>query len=422
MRRKLIVGERIMHVDAETPLNCVFTVKIKGMISMEQLRNALLKLQQKHPLLRSVIKEDSAGIPHFVSSNSLSEIPIRIVERVGDDDWKAQSEIEWAKPFLTKTAPMARLVWLKGTLVSDLMLICPHCVCDGTTFVTLMSEMLLVLDKPDTILPSYLPFNSIEGLLAQSFSKRPGMIVKARLFAVFAKLFFLLKPAPKEVAKGKNYMLHWRLDTDQTNALIKRCKANDATVHAALSVAFLSAFRSVRGDQAKGKVISPVDIRKFVPEIKADMMFAFAPIAELGMDTNVDIDLWTKARKFKAVLNAKIAAMKIPELLILSEYFHGSVPKMVKYLKSTAGGHDVTLSNMGKLGIAEHYDSFELERIYSPTVGFPWRNPNTLVVSTYKREMDFTFFSNDAFLSAHDAALIKNQAMDLLEPDFAHAL
>lgn len=65
-----------------------------------------------------------------------------------------QSKIEWGKLFDDKSAPLARVVWLKDTDVSDLILVCPHCICDGTTFVTLMSEMLGLLDKPEKELSS----------------------------------------------------------------------------------------------------------------------------------------------------------------------------------------------------------------------------------------------------------------------------
>jgi hypothetical protein len=32
IKRKLMMVERIMYVDSETPVNCVFTAKIKGEI------------------------------------------------------------------------------------------------------------------------------------------------------------------------------------------------------------------------------------------------------------------------------------------------------------------------------------------------------------------------------------------------------
>lgn len=412
MRRRLIIGERIMYVDADTAVNCVFTAKIRGSFTLERLRNALHKVQRKHPLLRAGVKEDAMGVPHFVSSNAISPIPVRIAERSGDDDWKTESKKEWHKLFEGKGSPMARIVWLKDTEVSELILVCPHCICDGTTVVTLMTEILLLLDKPEEKLVAYLPFISIEELLSKSYSGKIGKLIKARIFSVFARLFFLIKSKRDKQSAGESYMIHRRMDRDRTAALATACKAEGVSVHSALCAAFLKAFHQVKGTAANGKVICPVDIRRFVPEIKTDTMFAFAPVAELSADNKSDF--WDTARKVKTQLNDKIAAMDVHDLLIMSEYFHSSAPKMIGYLKSAPGSHDVTLSNLGKLSIPEDYDSFEVEAIYSPTVAFPWKNPNTLVVGTFKGKMDFCFSSNDGFLKAEAAAGIMDCALSLL--------
>lgn len=414
MRRRLIIGERIMYVDAETPLNCVFAVKIRGTILLENLRVALTKIQQKHPLLRTRIKEDSAGVPHFVSSNSLSAIPLRIVERLGDEDWQQQSKAEWKTLFDSESLPMARIVWIKGTECSELLLVCPHCICDGTGFVALMSEMLQLLDHPEQELVPYPPFNSIEELLSSSFKSSTAKVLKTKAFAVLARLFFFFKSSKTIHPKGEGYLLHWKLTAAETSALAGACKDAGVTMHAALCVAFLEAFQLVRGTKAQGKVICPVDVRHFVEEIKKDALFAFAPIAELSLPKEKVMDFWAKATELKTELKKKTAAMKVHELLVMSEYFQGSVNKMLKHLKTTDGGHDLTLSNMGRLGIAEHYDSFEVETLYSPNVGFPWRNANTLVVSTFKERMDFAFLSNASFLPEEEAKTIRDQAMELL--------
>lgn len=414
MRRRLIIGERIMYVDAETPLNCVFGVKIRGTILLKNLRIALDKIQQKHPLLRTRIEEDGAGVPHFVLSESLSAIPLKIVERFGDDDWQQQSKIEWKTMFDIASLPMASLVWIKGEEVSELLLVCPHCICDGTGFVALMSEILRLLDHPEQELVPYLPFSSIEELLSPSFTSTPGKVLKTKAFAFLARLFFFFKSAKNIHPKGEAYLLHWKLTEAETSALAGACKDAGVTVHSALCVAFLEAFQLVRGTKAQGKVICPVDVRHFVEEIKKDALFAFAPIAELSLPKEKGKDFWTKATELKTELKKKIAAMKVHELLVMSEYFHGSVNKMLKHLKATDGGHDITLSNMGRLTIAAHYDSFELETVYSPNVGFPWRNANTLVLSTFEGRMDFAFLSNDSFLPESEAKAIRDQAMELL--------
>jgi hypothetical protein len=142
-------------------------------------------------------------------------------------------------------------------------------------------------------------------------------------------------------------------------------------------------------------------------------MFAFAPIAELKIDQTIP-DFWDKARKLKADLEEKIADMKVFDLLNMSEYFHSSVNKMVGFLKSTEGSHDVTLSNMGRLDIPAVYQDFKIETIYSPTVAFPWRNANTLVVSSFNNQLDFSFLSNASFLTEFEAWQIKTEAMILL--------
>jgi len=417
MKRKLIIGERIMYVDALTPVNCIFAVKIRGIIDPEILYAALHKIQQKHPLLRMQIDDEQTGGPYFILNENIKEIPVRITERKNENDWLDESKAEWNKLFDGENEPLARIVWLKSAETSDLLWVLPHCVCDGSTIVTLMQEMLYLLDQPDMQLVPYASFNSVQELLTPAFAVSQAKIFKAHMFSLLGKAFFYFKPTHRKIAAGNNYVLHWSLDQQQTAELVERSKAAGTTVHATLCIAVMKAFQQVRGAKAHGKVICPVDIRQFIPEIKNDTMFAFAPIVELDIDKKTETDFWTMARTLKADLNTKVKALKVEELLWISEYFHPVVSKMIKFLKATDGTHDVTLSNMGKLRITETYQTFEVVAIHSPTVAFPWRNPNTLVASTFKNRMDFTFMSNDTFLTEQEAEQIKTGAMNLIFED-----
>lgn len=414
MKRKLIIGERIMYVDAQTSVNCIFTVKILGEIDPQKLRFALKKIQQKHELLRMQIDDTMEGGPWFILNPAVKEIPVRVEERIEDDDWLNISRAEWYHHFNGENEPLARVIWLKSPAVSELLLVLPHCICDGSTCVTLMREMLCLIDDPLYDLQGYSSFNSVRELMPANFFASKSRFVKLRLFSLLGKLFFLFKNTAPPANTGTNYAMHWKFDRDQTATLTLLAKTAGTSVHAALCVAFMKAFKEVRGVKAHGKVICPVDIRKFVPEIKADHMFAFAPIVELTTDHKVAADFWERARKLKADLTGKIDSMEVYDLLWTSEYFHNSVNKMIRFLKATDGTHDITLSNMGRLDIPEHYQSFDVETIYSPTVAFPWRNPNTLVVSTFSGRMDFTLMSNNAFLNEQEAAEIRDIAVGLL--------
>ena len=414
MNRQLIIGERIMYVNAETPVNCVFTVKLNGHFTLRRLQNALAKIQARHPLLRVVIKEDKKGRPYFVSDNDVPAIPVRIVERFSDEDWLNISKTEWATLFDTSRGPLARIVWLRSDEVSELVWVSPHCICDGATGVTLMRELLALLDNPDKEIGVYESFDHVKELMPASLLSDKGKKRKAKFFSLLAGLILSMKAAGKKAQTGRPYMVRWKMNHATTTAVLQACKENNVSVHAALCVALLQAFREVNGGQARNKVICPADIRRYIPEIGVDTMFAFAPIVDLSLPKEA-AGFWKTAASLKETLGQKLSALKVHELLLFSEYFHRAAPKMVHVLKTTAGSHDITFSNMGRLDIQENYQTFSVEDIYSPSVAFPWRNPNTLVVSSFRGRMDFAFLSNEHFLTEEKAQAIRDKTLEILQ-------
>lgn len=420
IKRKLIIGERLMYVDAETPVNCVFAVKITGIITPERLKNALYKIQRRHELLRMRIDEEEEGGPYFIINPVIKEIPVEIKERKGEEDWLAVSKEAWYMPFNRENEPLARIIWLQSPAgaeqlpVSDLLWVLPHCTCDGNTCIALMRELLTLLDNPDLQLQHYCSFSSVRELMPGSFFASKGKMLKIKLFSKLGKLFFYFKKIQNEIVTGSDYALHWKLSEEQTKALTRLASAEKTSVHSALCVAFMKSFYEITGDRAHGKVICPVDIRRYITQIKPDHMFAFAPIAELTMDHRTTIAFWERARMLRAALKKKVNAIDVYDMLWLSEQLHTSVNKMVRFLKSTKGTHDITLSNMGKLRIPENYETFNVDTIYSPTIAFPWRNPTTLAVTIFKGQMDFALMSNDGFLSEAEASQIREKAMGFL--------
>lgn len=412
IKRKLMMVERIMYVDPETPVNCVFAAKIKGEIPERNFKTALEKIQQKHALLRVVIDSKSEKYPFFIEEKGIAPIPLRIVERKTDEDWLTESQKEWKILFDEEKTPLARVVWVRGQDVSEVFWAIPHCISDGTTGVTLMKELLQLLDDPSLELEPYEPFTSVDEFLPSNFNVKSKKF-KAKLYLTFARFFFMLQQKSKKRNLGKDYVLHQKLDKATTSQITERSKANGISVHALLCSAFMQAFQEVKGKEAKGKVISPVDVRHFIPEIKEDHLFAFAPTVDLAIKKGSS-DLLNNARQIKEDLTQKIGKMEARELLWMGEQMHPIVDRMISMLKSSNGGHDVTLSNMGRINIPNEYKNFSIETIFSPTVAFPWLNSNTLVTSTYNHQMDFIFLSNEDFLPKAEAAKIKEKAIALM--------
>ncbi|MFH7013654.1 condensation domain-containing protein [Flavobacterium sp. FlaQc-52] len=412
IKRKLLLVERIMFIDANTPLNCVFTAKIKGEIQKEHLQIALAKIQNKHPLLRAAIDLQDKQHPVFVIKENMKPIPLRIVQRQTDTDWLAESEQEWYRQFKEEGSPLGQLVWVKGQELSELLWVLPHCICDGTGMVTLMQELLALIDDPTLDLEPYQLFQSVNNFLSPQFDIQKKTR-KAKLYLLLAKSFFLLQRKNKKRNLGKNYAIHWKVDPTNSAFIKQKCKDSGISVHALLCTAFMQAFQDAQGKAAKRKVISPIDIRHFIPEIKKDHLFAFAPTVELSLKKNTS-QILDQAKHIKQDLTQKIEKMDARELLWMGEQMHPLVNRMIGLLKSSRGGHDLTLSNMGSLQIPNAYKNFTLEDIISPTVAFPWLNSNTLVTSTYRDQMDFTLMSNQDFLPKEEALKIRDKAIALL--------
>jgi len=295
------------------------------------------------------------------------------------------------------------------------MIVLPHCICDGITIVNLMREILSFLDNPNLSLNPYNTFHSVEELIREELLPGKAAVQKAKLFSGIANIFLTLKTINAKIFPRKSYRIRWKLNPELSGQIIRRCKEEGVTVHTALGVALLQAFQTIRGKAAKNKMICPVDIRKEVPAIKADMMFAFAPIVNLSLSGDQKLSFWDTARQMKTDLQDRATSLKLNEMLVLSENFHTAAPKMVRLLKATKGSHDVTFSNMGKLDIPVKYTSFEVVDAFTPIASFPWRNPNTIVSATFNGQMDFTFIADEAIRPYEAALAIKKAAMDTLK-------
>jgi hypothetical protein len=302
----------------------------------------------------------------------------------------------------------------------------------------LIREILLLLDRPEETIGSYPAFQSVKELIPRAVLDNRKERLAAYWKSFFVRVLFSLKPIRAKAVNGQDYAIRWQLGPEISGILIDRCRREEVTVHALLCVVLLDAYRAIKQEAARGKVICPVDIRRYVRDIRKDMMFAFAPIVELGVpakgagspeggarveeaggaDGRAETEgagFWERCRRLKGDLAEKVATIKAYELLLHSEYYHPVAKKLIRWLCADAGSHDLTFSNMGRLDIPEEYETFSVAAVYSPTVAFPWRNPTTVVVSSFREHMDFAFVSNTGALRFEEGMAIKEKVMQLLE-------
>src|SRR5258708_8695648 len=190
--RRLLLLERTMYREGRTPFTSVFSIQLLGRLEEGRLRQALARLQAKHPLLRCVIEDgaDSEG-PRFVLQDRPAPIPLRIVERKHDDHWQTEVRREWVAPFDASRDPLVRLVWLRAREVNELILVRHHCLCDGQSGLTLLRECLSAYDEPEKDLGTYDALGAIEDLVPAALLKDRSFRRRMRWKISLLRLVFL---------------------------------------------------------------------------------------------------------------------------------------------------------------------------------------------------------------------------------------
>lgn len=414
MKRKLSLIEGTMYAGGKTAVNVVSSVTIKGPIKESDLHASLLKIQNRHSLLSANVWEDEVRIPYFVKQNPVRNISVRIINRQTSKDWETESITECLTPFDTAGGPLFRLVWIKSDDVSDLIFVAHHCICDGRSVLNLIDETLTLLGNPENKLESYESFSSIQNFIPAAIRDNKANKLKVRLFSKVAKVVLLLVAFKKEIKREKPLFMHWKLSKEESSLLIEKCKSAGASVHDALSVAFLRAFKGIEAIKSHSRLYCAVDMRKFLPEVKNDMLFAFPAMVGLDLPKKNTTDFWSQAKAFKRELSKKIEEMNVNTVLLYSECLLPSLPRMTQYAKADKGTHDFTLSNMGKVSISERYNDLEVEAVQSPSTIFPFGNPTTLFTTYFKGQIDFIFSSDEYFIRHADAQMLKENAMAMI--------
>ncbi|ACU58941.1 condensation domain-containing protein [Chitinophaga pinensis] len=420
MKRKLLLPERLMLGDGTAPFNGVYAIRINGVITAAGLSVALAKVQAKHPLLRAAVRNDATGAPWFELPAVHQPIPLIIKERTTSVDWQQEVRDAWASVFNLEAGPLINLTWLKGDAQSELILTFHHSMCDGGGGLMLVRELLAVADDPEKEIGIHPSFTTLEDIVPAHILHGKKEIFKAKLKALFIKgalasiSAFVSTRGRQPISRQQDYLLHWKLDRQVSAALFQYCATKEVTVNTALCVAFLSAFKQVKGAKALNKIICPVDIRRFIPEITKDVIFSFGLSLELSLNHAQDVSFWERARLLQTVASQKIKKMNPYAFMLPFEYAHSGIKYMRKFLTYGKPVYDLMFSNMGKLDIPEQYQTFAVDTIFSPTVIGPFSNPTTIITSTYKGQIDFSFVSNYQVLDYQDALAIKEKAMALL--------
>lgn len=242
------------------PYNVSMAITIRGKLQKEIIRNALNKIQEKHPLLQAQLHVDENEVPYFIWSD-IGVIPVDFIARTSDELYKKIVEEEFTTPFDTGKScplPLMRVKILFSEDLFDLILTLQHVIADGMSMVFLFMDILSFIIDPNQRVKPLDVVKNLENVLPNNYQKKIPKTQRKfkRTFWFLRRMIKIYRFKNKFRKKGlKQKVLifdnfeskqlitySWILTKDQSEKIIKKGKEFKITVHSIICSLFLSDF------------------------------------------------------------------------------------------------------------------------------------------------------------------------------------
>lgn len=411
MRRKLSYIEHI--VDG----NVVFAIRLEGSFEAERLHSALCRVQRKHPALRALLCEEPDGL--YYEADSAPGIPLRIVPRLQENDYRREFQIELSTAFRSDQ-PLLRVVCLPSKPESDLLFTTSHRICDGMSILTIIREVLGALHSENALIP-YEPVTrrDIMG------DYRPRSPWKRELAASMINGLVWLTPGSRRAPENYEHHMEWKANAALLQALKRRCKEEGVSIHAALIVAVDWALLAAFGKGKQPKWIeNPVDIRRGrFPALKDDMVFFSGGNFRVRTGQALDAPFWTRVRTIHEQIRRDVEQemLDIPGKYHFSEMLRPPARSQVQTivrlgdaLKRNGSWDRFAVSNLGAIAFDASDAPFRVKdmRLYMHSLNF---RALCLVTYTFAGEMRFYLVSDEKCMNVSQMDAFQREFMALLK-------
>ena len=394
-----------------SPTNTIsIVVRVKGYISEEDLKNAINKARQQHPLVGVRIYMDENDDPWY-TAESVPENPIQVVQRKSDDDWNHELLSEYKIRFKLSEGPLARVVLLQSPEISEVLIICHHVVCDGTSLAILARDLLSYIGNPDkeVIEMPEAPLATKDNFPGEIKIGKPIAFAIKKLNEKWQNYKVIFDEEDEDNIFKAFYDNHElkvisvELDEKETSKLVEECKKHGVTVNSALNTAFLAARHDVRGALNK-KIMVPVNTRKYYKNPIGEYFGMYVSGFDFKQSYNPKKDFWENAKilnekarenlyidkifKFAAVtdlIDQTIVDARqfsffgplVPSSSSRYEKIHGFSSDEKNVINKRAKKQipklpGLAITNLGRLDYPTQYGSLELDRFILVTSGTPY--------------------------------------------------
>ncbi|OBI37113.1 condensation domain-containing protein [Mycobacterium colombiense] len=252
--RPLGAAERLFYRYSErNPAPFSIVAEFGEPLHADKLRTALAAVQRRHPLL-SVHVEDRAGIRlGFYRAATVAPIELTVHSDT-ELAWQAAAAEELSRPFDRLRAPLMRATLLQAPTRSALLLTFDHTMADGISSIVVLTDLIAALNGRD--LASLPVPQAQEGLITNTLEAADPPDPTALADDPRMSEPSTIRPFDGALTNVRTVAM----TPADTAALVRRCRAEHTTVHAALVVAMCRVRATDRGEELI-RVLNPINLR-----------------------------------------------------------------------------------------------------------------------------------------------------------------
>ncbi|MHA2120536.1 MAG: condensation domain-containing protein [Promethearchaeota archaeon] len=451
--RKLNSFERRFFRSPNQTISIV--ARVKGYISEENFGNALNKVRQQHPLLGVRIYMGDNEEPWY-TNDSVPENPLKVIQRTSEEDWNRELVNDYKNRFKLSTGPLARFILLQSQDISELLIVCHHVICDGTSLAILARDLLLYIGNPNQKAPEILepPLATPDNFpIDVKIGKAIRFAIKKMNDLWQKKKIIFDEEDEDNIFKAfwDNYHFHIisvELSEEQTSKLVESCSKHGITVNSALNTSFLAARNSVLGPFKGGRqnVLIPVNTRNLYKNPIGESVGVYVSGFDFKFSYNPKKGFWENAKIFNDKAKENLYIKKIFEFAVITDLVDQTMVDarqfslLGKLVPSTFSRYEkihtystdekniankrakkqipkfpgLAITNLGRLDYPEKYGTLELERFILVTSGTPYIEL-VIPVVTIAGKLSFTINYLEEITDTPTMGQIKNETLEYLD-------
>lgn len=425
MERQLGIFETAETLtDAYAPFNVVGVIEFESGISTKGLRTALDRAQRRHPLLRARIRRHR-GAFHY-DLDEVPPIPLEIIDRTGEDQWRRIAETELNRAFDIETGPLMRcslLVGKSGTTASELVVSFLHTIIDGNSAINLVREILESWDAVATgrdlgeprvlellppveafFPPAYRGFRAkirIAGFMARQLADEIGYRRRSRG----------TRRMPVH-GTGQCRVLSRDLGGDDLNALVRATRRHRVTLNSALNAAMLVAVqrRLYHGAPVPLRNFNFAILRPYLqPPVEDHHLGSFHVMLRSTVNLGANQDFWQLAETINSQTTAAARrGDKYLSLLTVADVMRFFLGQRKMRMGSTA------LAYTGPLKMPENIGAIRIRAVHAMVSNLVLGPEVTVQVRLWRGRLWWDDIYLDSDLDETTATEITDDIFDLL--------